>query len=686
MLMKFFKNRINVLVLFALALACVLFFRIIDLQLINGSYYAQIAEQRLYNNGTLIAPRGEISDRYGRVLVTNKDAYSVIINDLFEDNFELNATLIRLINIAENDSYQYDDTLPVSYGFPYEFRFGQGQGVSSNEFEWKEYMEVPSDSSAEDIINILADKYEITSRDDKILLRKLVGIRYDMQRRNFSSGNPFTFAQDVSIRMVSKIKETPDKLIGVDVASTPIRTYPMENTAAQLLGQVGIIYAEEYAELKEKGYKMTDTLGKDGLEKYLESYLKGTDGMQNLGITVNGETIGLADDIAPIPGNKAVLTIDADVQKTAEASLAEAVALMKEAGATDIEGAAAVAIHVDTGEIIAMANYPTYNPATFRQNYSKLSNDKNKPMFNRCIGGAYPPGSTFKPLTAIAGLQEGLITGTELINCNGPYEAYAPSYTPACWIYNDAGGSHEYINVVKALEVSCNIYFYETGRRLGIDKLNQYGKAFGLGELSGIEISGEAKGILAGPEYRKTTDISDGIWYPGDTIQAAIGQSDNMFTPLQMANYIATIANGGTRYAPHLVKEIIKHDGSETLVSFEPKVLNTIEIAPENLKFVQEGMRSVVTEGSAKVNFADAKYEAAGKTGTAQTRRDKTPHSWFVSYAPFDEPKLAIAVIVEYGGVNSLGKYVSKVARNMYDAYFFSNNEEVPISNNTLIN
>ncbi|MBR2973208.1 MAG: penicillin-binding protein 2, partial [Clostridia bacterium] len=165
-----------------------------------------------------------------------------------------------------------------------------------------------------------------------------------------------------------------------------------------------------------------------------------------------------------------------------------------------------------------------------------------------------------------------------------------------------------------------------------------------------------------------------------------IGQSDNMFTPLQMANYIATIANGGTRYAPHLVKEIIKHDGSETLVSFEPKVLNTIEIAPENLKFVQEGMRSVVTEGSAKVNFADAKYEAAGKTGTAQTRRDKTPHSWFVSYAPFDEPKLAIAVIVEYGGVNSLGKYVSKVARNMYDAYFFSSNEEVPISNNTLIN
>ncbi len=686
MLIKFFKNRINILVLFALALACVLFSKIIDLQLVKGSYYAQIAEQRLYNNGTLTAPRGEISDRYGRVLVTNKDAYSVIINDLFEDNIELNDTLIRLINIADNNSFQYEDTLPVSYGYPYEFRFGQGQGVSTNEIEWKEYMEVPSDASADEIVNILADKYEITVREDKPLLRKLVGIRYDMKRRNFSSGNPFTFAQDVSIQLVSKIKETPNKLTGVDVVSNPIRSYPMENTAAQLLGQVGIIYAEEYAELKEKGYKMTDTLGKDGLEKYLESYLKGTDGMQNLGITVNGETIGLADDISPIPGNKAVLTIDADVQKTAEASLAEAVALMKEAGATDIEGAAAVAIQVDTGEIIAMANYPTYNPATFRQDYSKLSTDKNKPMFNRCIGGVYPPGSTFKPLTAIAGLQEGLITGNELINCNGPYQAYAPSYQPACWIYNDYGGSHEYINVVKALEVSCNIYFYETGRRLGIDKLNQYGKAFGLGELTGIEISGEAKGILAGPEYRKTTDISDGIWYPGDTIQAAIGQSDNMFTPLQMANYVATIANGGTRYAPHLVKEIIKHDGSKTLVSFEPTVLNTVEISPENLKFVQEGMRSVVSEGSAKVNFEDAKYEAAGKTGTAQTRRDKTPHSWFVSYAPFDDPKLAIAVIVEYGGVNSLGKHVSKVARNMYDAYFFSSNTEVQISNNTLIN
>ena len=330
MLMKFFKNRINILVLFALVLACVLFSRIIDLQLVKGSYYAQIAEQRLYNNGTLAAPRGEISDRYGRVLVTNKDAYNIIINDLFKDNQELNDTLIRLINIAGSDSFQYEDTLPVSYEFPYEFRFGQGQGVSNNEAEWKIYMEIPSAASADEIITILADKYEITTREDKVLLRKLVGIRYDMQRRNFSKGNPFTFAQDVSIKLVSKIKETPNKLTGVDVSSNPIRSYPMENTAAQLLGQVGIIYAEEYAELKEKGYKMTDTLGKDGLEKYLESYLKGTDGMQNLGITINGETIGLADDIIPLPGNKAVLTIDADVQKTAEASLAEAVALMKQ--------------------------------------------------------------------------------------------------------------------------------------------------------------------------------------------------------------------------------------------------------------------------------------------------------------------------------------------------------------------
>ncbi len=686
MLTKFFKNRINILVLFALILALILFSRITDLQLVKGSYYAQIAEQRLYNNDTLSAPRGEISDRYGRVIVTNKDAYSIVINDLFENNQELNNTLTRLISLADSDSLQYEDTLPISYEYPYEFRFGQVPGVSSNETEWKKSFDISSGATADEIINILADKYEFTDKNDKTLLRKLVGIRYDMERRKFSSGNPFTYAQDISMKLVSKIKEIPDDLIGVDVVSNPIRSYPLGSTASQLLGQVGIIYAEEYAELKEKGYKMTDTLGKDGLEKYLETYLKGTDGMKNLGLTVNGETIGLAEDISSVPGNKAVLTIDADVQKTAEESLAEAVALMKEAGAADIEGAAAVAIQVDTGEIIAMANYPTYDPATFRQNYSKLSQDKNKPMFNRCIGGAYPPGSTFKPLTALAGLQEGLITGSELINCNGPYEAYAPSYRPACWVYNDYGGSHEYINVIKALEVSCNIYFYETGRRLGIDKLNQYGKAFGLGELTGIEISGEAKGILAGPEYRKSNNINDGIWYPGDTIQAAIGQSDNMFTPLQMANYVATIANGGTRYAPHLVKEIIKYDGSETLVSFEPKILNKIDITPENLSLVQQGMRSVVSDGSSKVSFEDAKYEAAGKTGTAQTRRDKTPHSWFISYAPFDDPKLAIAVIVEYGGVNSLGKHVSRVAKNMYDAYFFSSEQEPQISDNTLIN
>ncbi len=680
MLKKIFLRK-NILIIFTAILAIILTVKLVTLQLVQGEYYREIAERRMYKTSTVKAPRGEISDRYGRPLVTNKAAFGVMINDEFDNAAELNATLEALLKVMAENKTEYEDSLPISYEKPYEFKLEDTLGIDSTEEEWKTENEFEITDTADTVMQKLATEYEINGIDEE-MRRRLAGLRFDMENRNFGGRNSFLLISDISIELVSKIKENSSITKGIEIVSEPVRQYPMGSIAAHILGQVGIIYKEEYEELKDKGYGINDVLGKDGLEKYLESYLKGKDGLESMEFNINGENVVLSQNEPAQPGNRAVLTLDSDMQKAAEEGLAEAVTNLYRDGARDVGGAAAVAIEVNTGEVLAIASYPTYNPATFKKDYNELYADAKKPMFNRAVGGAYPPGSTFKPLTSIAGLQTGEITGNELINCNGPYEVYAPSYRPACWIYNDYGGRHGPINVVKALEVSCNIFYYETGRRVGIEKLNEYGRAFGLGQKTGIEIAGEEEGILAGPQYREKTG---GIWYPGDTIAAAIGQSDNSFTPIQMANYAATIANGGKRYAPHLVKDIINYDGSRTIVSFEPKLLNEVEITDKNLELVHQGMRQVCTEGSAKVTFADAPFEAAGKTGTAQTRRDRTPHSWFISFAPYDNPQVAIAVIAEHGGVNGLGKHVYGVARKMYEAYFYSSEQENNISDYTLI-
>lgn len=681
MLKKIFRRE-NILIFMAVVAGIALLARIMDLQIVKGEYYRKVADSRMYRSTAIKAPRGEITDRYGRAIVTNKAALSIMINDDFENDKEMHSVLSNLLKITAADGREYDDTLPITYKKPYKFRFDH-MNISATEEEWKKNHDFADDEDADGIMKKLIKEYKISNKFDDDEKRSLVGLIYDMKERNFSSRSSFLYMNDIGLELVSKIKENSKISKAVEIMSEPVRDYPMGKIAAHILGQVGIIYKEEYDTLKDEGYGMNDMLGKDGLEKYLEHYLKGKDGLNSVEVDINGETVTLSENKEVVPGNHAILTIDSDVQRAAEETLEQSVKNLYRDGAHDVGGGAAVAIKVDTGDVLALANYPTYNPATFKEEYEELVNDIKKPMFNRAIAGAYPPGSTFKPLTAIAGLQTGNITGSTLINCNGPYQYYAPSYTPACWIYNDYRGKHGPINVEKALEVSCNIFFYETGRRVGINTLNEYGKKVGLGEKTGIELSGEVSGVLAGPEYRKKMGEE---WFPGDTIQAAIGQSDNTFTPIQMANYAATIANGGTRYAPHLVKDIVSYDGTETILSVEPKVLSSLDADKGNIQLVHNGMRRVVTEGSPKNVFKDCAFSVAGKTGTAQTRKDKTPHSWFISFAPYENPQIAIAVVVENAGVNGLGKHVFEVAKNMYEAYFYGNETESTSAKNTLLN
>ncbi len=680
---RFFENRLYVIIAVTVIMALVLLGATVKLQIVQGEYYKQIAATRTYKSTVIRAPRGEITDRYGRVLAGNKSASSIIIDYDFESEEELNNAVKTLLGILEECGKTYEDTFPISLSSPYKFRIDEVSGLNLSEEDWKKKYDINKKTNAQQALDFFAEEYGLSDMPDSSMKRKIIGVRYDMQSRDFSGANPFSFYTDADISMVSKIKENAQSLKAVEIISEPVRTYSEDGIAAHILGRVDRIYREEYEELKNKNYGMNDNIGKDGLEKYLEDYLRGTDGREGRNVSLKGETVTLSEDVSAVPGNKAVLSIDADVQLAAEKMLDESVNALYNEGAVNVGGGAAVAIDVNTGEVIAMASNPTYNPMTFKENYNSLLSNPKNPMFNRAMAGAYPPGSTFKALTAIAGLEEGAIKGNETINCNGPYQAYAPSYTPACWIHNDYGGTHDYINVTKALEVSCNIFFYETGRRLGIETLNDYAKKFGLGQTTGIELSGEAEGVLAGPEYRKSIDAT---WYPGDTIQAAIGQSDNMFTPLQMANYTATIANGGTRYKPHLVKSIVSYDGIQTVQEFEPEMVEKIEISPENLKLVHSGMRAVCEVGSAKVTFGDYEIAVAGKTGTAQSGGNRTPHSWFISFAPYDDPQIAIAVVIEHAGINGLGKHTYNVAKAMYDAYFKSNEPAEFVKSNTILN
>ena len=329
-------------------------------------------------------------------------------------------------------------------------------------------------------------------------------------------------------------------------------------------------------------------------------------------------------------------------------------------------------VDVRNGEILALANYPTYDLATFNKDYEKLAANKLTPLLNRSIAGTYAPGSTFKPVTAVAGLETGKITADTRIYDTGIY-TYFKGYHPKCWIYNKTGRGHGWEDVTDALEDSCNYFFFETGRLVGGENLEKYAKAFGLGEYTGLELSGEKKGRAAGPTERAEAQKNDSSlrnWSGADSIQTAIGQGDNAFTPLQLANYCAAIASNGTQYEAHLLRSVKAYDYSDTIYTKEATVRNKIEAADSTWKLVQQGMAKVTGEdGTASSVFANYSIKVAGKSGTAQISGTKLDNGIFISYAPYKDPQIAVCVIIEGG---DSGNNVAPVVRDIYDAYFYS--------------
>lgn len=659
------SSKIIIIYIFTAILAFLILIRLVDLQLVNGSDYAQKSESRLVRSMTISAPRGEILDRHGRPLVTNRMGFSVQFQKTTATNEQLNGTILSLINLMDAYGQKYIDTLPLNIDgtdFDYPQYEGEERQKKIDDLCQKEKVEP---HTADAFFAKLCEKYQVSDEYTPEQKRKIVGVRYEMTSRIFSVNNPYTFASDVDTAVVMIIKERSMDFDGVNIITNPVREYANDGLAAHILGRVGIIYQEEYEKLKNENYGMNDIIGKDGMEKYLEKYIRGKDGRSSVEQTFKGKTASITSEVAPIAGNNALLTIDADVQRAAEQSLADTIAGLRSGISSGNQAAAGscVAIDVNTGEILAIASYPSFNPKTFDEDYNTLYKDPLKPMFNRAISGAYEPGSTFKMLTAIAALEEEVITPNEIITDKGVYEYYGQRFN--CWIYTDTGKTHKDVNVSDAIRDSCNYFFYEAGRRLGVDKIVEYGRKMGIGEYTGIEIEGETKGNLANPDYKQK--VFDQQWFPGDTLQMAIGQSFNLFSPLQLASYTATLANGGTRYRARLLKNVRDKVTGDLTVAGEPEVLGQIDMKQSTKDAIFLGMRKVCQEGGTAASvFGDYPIEVCAKTGSAQVSTGAA-NGVFVAFAPYDNPQIAVSVVVENAGS---GNSIAPIARDIFNAYF----------------
>ncbi len=670
---KGWKSRYTVIYILLALLAVLVLQRLFTLQIIEGENYREISDSRLARNIPIKAPRGEILDRYGRPLVTNRIGYSIAIAKIDDDKQKLNAVILNLANLFQEEALEYEDTFPITKDEPFAFAF-EGDTEEAKQEKKEKFLKerkYDADITAQEVLEKYRKKYAVSTDYSAKEMRTIIGIRYEMELRNFSSNNAYVFGNDIDINVVSKIKEQRDLYSCVTVFQQPIRQYVEGTTAAHILGRVGVINPEEYEALKDQNYGMNDYLGKQGAEKAFEKYLKGTDGTNSIERKINEGESQIVYSRDPVPGNSVMLTIDLDLQKALEESLERNIrkiaATHRANDGGDADAGAAVAIDLNSGEILAIGSYPTYDPAKFNSDYAKLNADPGKPMFNRALLGTYEPGSTYKMVTAIGALQEGFLTPTETMLTKGVYHYLNQDFM--CSIYRTSRGTHGTINVSQALRDSCNYFFFDVGKRIGIDVIDDYARQMGLGEYTGIELEGEeSKGQLAGPALREANGKQ---WYPGDVLQAAIGQSDNLFTPLQIANYVATVANGGTNYKAHLLKAVKSNSNAEIVEETKPEIRHQIDIKQENLNAVLKGMGMVTSEGTAKSIFADFPVKTGGKTGSAQVSRGSA-NGIYVGFAPFDNPQIAVAVIVEHGGS---GSSVAQIAKDIFQQYFIGKGE-----------
>lgn len=616
-------------------------FHIYSIQVVNAAEYTDKNDGAAsVRTAVLKAPRGEILDCYGRQIAINRDGYNVVFNKAYVKE-NLNEVILTLVNLFREKGVEYKDELPLEVSAPYAFKADGDTEKLIKKLELAHY------ATAENCFDRMVEKYKLESfsKDDQ---RKIMGVRYGMDIADFSISYPYTFAEDIPTELMRQISESGFLLSGVSVDVVPFREYVDTSLAVNLIGSVGPIFAEDWEEYKEKGYSYNDKVGKSGIEKWGEEYLRGTDGEITYRIDTNGNIISSEVTREPVAGKTIMLTLDKKIQRSAQNSLEKTVKELKADGSPVIAGAA-VAVNIDTGKVICAANYPTYDSATLGKNYDTLSKDPAKPLTDRAFQGVYPIGSTIKPIVAIAAMENGLYRQGETVRCVKTYK-YFSDYQPSCMHY------HGPMDLKNALSKSCNYFFFEMGRRVGAVRLTDYFKQFGLGVPTGVEVN-DSKGIILEPK-------SNG---GGDTLQIAIGQL-NAFTPLQLANSTATLANGGTHYRASLISRVVSYDMSEVYDQSKPEVLNTVSMKESNLKAVKEGMLSVTEDGTGRKALGNYSIKVGGKTGTSQVT-GKADHSVFTVFAPFDNPEIAVSVVLEHG---SNGFAAGSVVRDILDAYFFA--------------
>lgn len=635
------QTALTVLSVLLVILIIVYAVRIYSVQVLHASKYSSSAGSTAVITSVLKAPRGEILDRCGRQIAVNRDGYNVVFNKAYvKDN--LNDIILSLTNLLSQNGTAWTDKLPITFSPPYSFI----EGESTDRLI--KLLEVAHYATPDDCIEQMTKKYELEkySETDR---RKIMGVRYSMDIADFSISYPYTFAEDISTELMRKISESGFMLSGVTVEIVPFRQYVDTSLAVNLIGTVGPIFEEDWDEYSKKGYSFNDKVGKSGIELWAEEYLRGTDGEIAYYIDADGNIINSRVTKTPVAGKTVMLTLDKNIQRTAQNSLQSMVTQLRSEGGTATAGAAVI-IDINTGGVICAANYPTYDSATLGTNYEALLNDARKPLTDRAFQGVYPIGSTIKPIVATAALENGHYNIGETINCVHTYDFF-DDYKPSCM------HRHGAIQLKTALSKSCNYFFFELGRRVGAVTLTDYFKQFGLGTYTGVEVD-DSDGILIEP----TTN-----GFGGDTLQISIGQL-NAFTPLQLANYAATFANGGTHYKATLINKITSYDMSETFKDGTPEVVNKVKISTTTANAIKEGMLSVTVDGTGRAALGDYPIKIGGKTGTSQTNNG-ADHSTFIVFAPFDNPEIAISVVLEHG--NS-GYSSGTLVRQLLDAYFMT--------------
>lgn len=653
---KVLESRIKILSAVILTVFLLFTIKLVQYQIIEGEKHFESSNTSVVFEQTLTASRGDIVDAYGTPLASSQLVFNVTINRAYLQSGQLNQRIIEALEILEENDEDINDILPMEKESPYSFI-----KEKENEISWvRKTLELNVYATENDVIEKLAERYSLEDipRD---MWRKVGGIRYTMEREGYSLSMPFTIATDVSEKTVAVITENARQLSGIEIYDTSKRYYEDGTVLPHLLGTVGVIWAEEYEELKNEGYGMTDTLGKSGLEKLYESYLKGTDGSVQIERNMYGEITDKQIIDPPKEGDTVKLTIDYQLQEEFNKILAHQIEVLhqnpsKEWG-RDAEGISAVVIDVKTGGILAIANYPSYDLNLYSSNYNEYAADKTNPLFNRAVQGLYRPGSVFKCAVALAALQDGVIDEDYRYTCSGVYTYYAPSYMPSC----ANGKAHGTINVKEALKVSCNCFFFEVGRQLGIDRLNEIANSMGMGIKTGLEVS-ERSGVVSNPEY---TESLGGTWHVGNVIQVAIGQLDTTLTTVQLATYAATLANEGERLNTHIVDSIVSIDG-EVVYKTPVNVLSELPDKNDSYRIVEEGMLMASTEGSASRFLDGLPFGVASKTGTPQVAGGFY-NATMMAYGPVDNPEIAIGIIAEKSGN---GYMLAESVRDIFLKYY----------------